>query len=249
MPITRVYRIADRNIEISSLHGMVHEMASDFICDAAPEFCVAVGQAEIDRERAAAGHDVGVQLENGYCIGGIRSDAYLETLAVYRGIADKMPDYDSILMHGSALALDGTGFLFTAPSGVGKSTHARLWRELYGDRVQMINDDKPLLQIREDRVTVFGTPWNGKHHLGGNVSAPLRAVCFLARGKENAIRPVSAGEAYPLLLGQIYRPVDAAALIKTLKLADRLSCSVRFYRLECNMEPEAAKLSSETMKG
>ena len=249
MPVTHVYRIADRNIEISSLYSMVHEMSSGFLIDAAPDFRVAVGQAEIDRERAAAGRDVGVQLEYGYCIGGALSDAYLETLAVYRGIADKMPEYDSILMHGSALALDGTGFLFTAPSGVGKSTHARLWRELYGDRVQMINDDKPLLRILDDQVTVFGTPWNGKHRLGGNLSAPLQAVCFLARGRENAIRPVSSHEAYPLLLRQIYRPADADALMKTLKVADRLLSSVRFYRLECNMEPAAAKLSSETMKG
>ena len=249
MPIVHVYRIADRNIEISSLHSMVHKMSSDFLCDAVPELSIAVGQTDIDRERAAAGQDVGVQLEHGYCIGGTLSDAYLESLAVYRGIADKMPDYDSILMHGSALALDGTGFLFTAPSGVGKSTHARLWRELYGNRVIMINDDKPLLHIGNERVTVFGTPWNGKHRLGGNVSAPLRAICFLTRGKENAIRLISIQEAYPLLLRQFYRPADPAALVKTLRLADRLLGSIRFYRLECNMQPEAAKLSSETMKG
>ena len=227
MPIVHVYRIADRNIEISSLHSMVHEMSSDFLCDAAPELHIAAGQADIDRERAASGHDVGVPVGNGYCVGGAATDAYLETLAVYRGIAECMPAYGCFLMHGSALALDGTGFLLTAPSGVGKSTHARLWRELYGDRVQMINDDKPLLRIREDQVTVFGTPWNGKHRLGGNLSAPLQAICFLARGKENKIRPVTAREAYPLLLQQLYRPADAAALMKTLQLADRLLSSVR----------------------
>ena len=66
--------------------------------------------------------------------------------------------------------------MFTAPSGTGKSTHARLWREAFGERVVMINDDKPLLLVRPEGVTVYGTPFRGKHGLGGDRSAPLRAI-------------------------------------------------------------------------
>lgn len=52
----------------------------------------------------------------------------------YRKIAEKLVQYDVMLFHGSAVAVDGIGYLFTAKSGTGKSTHTRLWREYFGDR-------------------------------------------------------------------------------------------------------------------
>ena len=72
-----------------------------------------------------------------------RSGPALESLALHRLLAERLPDYDVLLMHGSALSMDGIGYLFTAPSGTGKSTHAALWRQVFGERVQMLNDDSP----------------------------------------------------------------------------------------------------------
>ena len=43
-------------------------------------------------------------------------DEYLETLAVYRKICDRMPERDTFLFHCSAVAVDGKAYLFTAPS-------------------------------------------------------------------------------------------------------------------------------------
>ena len=151
-------------------------------------------------------------------------------------------------MHASAIAVDGEAFLFTAPSGTGKSTHVRLWRELLGERAVMINDDKPLLRVADGKATVFGSPWNGKHRLGANTSAPVRAICFLERSTENRIREVPPAEIYPGLLAQTYRPENAEALLRTLKLLKRLQQCVRFYRLGCNMNPDAAVLSYQRMK-
>ena len=227
------YRIAEINIEIVSLYDRVHALCRDYQTDGAPELAVTVTEADIARERETAD--------------GPYPDDYLETLAVYRQIAEAMPARDTLLLPGSAVAADGVGYLFTAPSGTGKSTHARLWRELLGERAVMINDDKPLLRIGPEEITVFGTPWNGKHHLGENMAAPLRAVCFLERAGENAIRRISPAEAYPRLLGQTYRPQKAAAMKKTLALLDDLCRRVSFYRLGCNMELSAARLSYETM--
>ena len=60
---------------------------------------------------------------------------------------------------------------------------------------------------------------------------------------------ISAREAYPVLLRQIYRPLDPAAMARTLALIDKLQKNVRFYRLGCNMEPDAAQVAYEGMKG
>ena len=117
-----------------------------------------------------------------------------------------------------------------------------------GDRAVMVNDDKPLIRISDSGAVIYGTPWDGKHRLSSNIAAPLRAICLLERGEENQIEPITARKAYPMLLQQVYRPADPAALAKTLALLDRLAVSVKLYRLGCNREPEAARLSYETMR-
>lgn len=238
-----IYRIADKNIEICSIYSDVHTLCSDYRYEGEPDFTVEILQRDIEfeRERSAAedraqGHDV---IEY--------SDGYLETLAVYRKIADRMLDYRTILFHGSCVAVDGVGYLFTAKSGTGKSTHTRLWREYFGDRAVMINDDKPLIRISDEGATIYGTPWMGKHGLGMNASVPLSAVCVLERDSENRIVRVEKKSIYPMLLQQTHRPGGAADMAKKLRIIDDLAARVGLYRLGCNMNIEAASVAYEGM--
>lgn len=244
--MTGLYRLAERNIRVISLYGDVHRLCAEYRADdAAADFTVKTTRADIDFEREKSEREDALQ--------GIPprtfSDGYLELLAVYRGIAEKMPSYGTVLFHGSCVAVDGEGYLFTAKSGTGKSTHARLWRELLGERALMINDDKPLIRAGEAGAVVFGTPWDGKHRLSANTAVPLKAVCLLERAERNAIRPITVSEAYPMLLQQVYRPMDGAAMQKTLTLIDDLAASVSLWRLGCNMDIEAARIAYEAMKG
>ena len=175
------------------------------------------------------------------------SDAYLETLAVYRKIAVRMLQHDTLLMHGSAVAVDGKAYLFIAASGTGKSTHTRLWREHFGTRAVMVNDDKPLVRVKEDGVTVCGTPWDGKHRLSTPMEAELAGICILQRGERNEIQRITPREGYPFLIQQSYRPQDMQAMLKTMQLLERISKQVGLYRLHCNMQPEAAVVAFEGM--
>ena len=173
----------------------------------------------------------------------------LEVTAVYRKIADKMLDYNTFVFHGSVIAVENQAFLFTAKSGTGKSTHTRLWREYLKDRAVMVNDDKPLIQISEQGVIAYGTPWNGKHHIGENISVPLKAICILTRAEENHIVKISKSQAYPMLLQQVYRPQNQERMQKTLALIDNMAETVELYRLGCNMNLEAAEIAYNEMKG
>lgn len=243
--MTDTYRFANTRIQITSLYPHVHELCSDYCTGGQADFAVETGQADIDFERQRSARED--EVEGLPC----RSftDAYLETLAVYRKIAERMPFCGTVLFHGSCVAVDGAGYLFIAKSGTGKSTHTRLWREQLGERAVMVNDDKPLVHLIDAGAVIYGTPWDGKHRLSHNTSAALKGVCILERAEENSIRPVTAGEAYPMLLQQVYRPMDTAAMDKTLMLIDRLAASVRLWRLGCNMSIEAAKLAYDAMKG
>ena len=175
------------------------------------------------------------------------SDAYLETLAVYRKIADCLLSCDTLLFHGSVIAVDGEGYLFTAKSGTGKSTHTRLWREYFGERAVMVNDDKPLLRITDSGVTVYGTPWDGKHRLSTNIAVPLKGICILTRNAKNHIEPVEPHAVYPLIVQQTNRSLSADGMKHTLSLIDRMLHVVPVYRLGCNMDIEAARVAYEGM--
>ena len=115
-------------------------------------------------------------------------------------MAEKLIEKGVLLVHGSALCVDGQAVVFVAPSGTGKSTHARLWREVYGEQIWMINDDKPMLKIEGDQVLVYGTPWDGKHHLSRNASAPLKAMVHVKRSESNAIMPLNRADAFPVMM-------------------------------------------------
>ena len=238
------YKIADKVVEVTSIYAEVHEYCTDYLTDEPADYSITTTQADLDYESEKSAREDEIE--------GIPTrrfpDSYLEELAVYRKIAEKMISYDTILFHGSVVAVDGVGYLFTAKSGTGKSTHTRLWREYFGDIAVMVNDDKPLLHIADSRVIVYGTPYNGKHRLGTNISVPLKAICILTRAADNHIEPITREQAYTMLLQQVYRPADMLKMAKTLELVDSLADNVKLYRLGCNMDISAAKVAYEGMQ-
>ncbi|MCR5576944.1 MAG: hypothetical protein K6F56_08050 [Oscillospiraceae bacterium] len=237
------YRIAEKVFEIRSQYALGRKTGEDYRTEAPADYVLELTQAHIDRERQWLAAGSGAEAAARW------PDAWLEEMAMHRMVSETLIECGAFLMHGSCIAVDGVGYLFTAPSGTGKSTHARLWRELLGERAVMVNDDKPMIRIGETAAIAYGSPWNGKEGLGDNISVPLRAICFLSQAKENRIEEISGLEAYGPLMQQIYRPRDPLLVQKTLTLADKLLERVRLYRLGCNMDPAAAALSYGVMSG
>lgn len=238
-------RLAGRVVEINPLYDYIRDYCCDYITEEEADFSVKTEESDISFEQEKSDREAITEGRRPSQYNG----GYLETLSVYRKIAEKMPFYDTLLFHGSVIAVDNEGYLFTAKSGTGKSTHTRLWREMLGERAVMINDDKPLLKINGQGVTVYGTPWNGKHRLSTNRSVPLKAVCILTRSEENFICKITAKEAYQMILQQIYRPYDRLAMAESLRLTDLLMKNVQLYRLGCNISTEAARTAFNGMNG
>ena len=182
---------------------------------------------------------------------GIRPRVYtgphLERVAVQRKFAEHLFERDTLLVHGSTVAVDGKAYLFTAACGTGKSTHTRLWREVFASRAAMVNDDKPFLAITDYGVTAYGSPWCGKHGLGSNIAAPLQGICILERGTENRIHRIPAEEALPMLLHQSYCPLDPQKLPKFRQLVQALADRVPLWRMTCTKDREAALVSHAAM--
>lgn len=167
---------------------------------------------------------------------------YLETLALLRKISERLPEYNCFLMHGAVAAADGKGYMFTAPSGTGKSTHINLWKKYYAN-VTIVNGDKPFIRIKDSGVWAYGTPWAGKEGWQENVTVPLRAICILGRGEDNRIEKMSLIQALPYIMRQIHYTDDPDMAGRILELLDQMMADVPIYWLECDMSREAAECS------
>ena len=235
--------LASTIIEASTIYASTKDYCQSYFAEGESDFSVVVIPEDITFEQNQAAREDALE---GLPIRKF-SEATLEITALQRKIAEEFYARNILLFHGSVIAVDGGAYLFTAKSGTGKSTHTRLWREVFGDRAVMVNDDKPFLQLTENGVIAWGSPWNGKHRLGNNIGVPLKAICILERGETNKICPVSAAQALPMLMQQSQRPQDRSKLPLYLDLIDKLSSRTAFYRMQCNMDPEAAIVAYTAM--
>lgn len=173
-----------------------------------------------------------------------------EEIAEYMGtglmFAQHLLAFDGSFLHASAVVLDGKAYLFSAPSGTGKSTHTQKWCRLFG--AEYLNDDKPALRLVDGVWMAYGTPWSGKHDLSKPVGAPIGGIAFLKRGEENSIRPFPAKEAVPLFMSQsLWRLYKPESMQRQLSLVDKLFRQLPVWELTCRNDDEAALLSHRVM--
>lgn len=170
---------------------------------------------------------------------------YLESGAHFQ---TQLLQYDGIVLHSSAVVVDGKAYLFSAPCGTGKSTHTGLWQTLFGEKASIINDDKPALRRIDGRWYVYGTPWCGKDGININSKAELAGICFLKQAKCNRIRRLSLQEALRKILWQTINKFKKEERVDLmLSLLEKLVYEVPVFELENKPELEAAQLSYETM--
>lgn len=161
----------------------------------------------------------------------------------YRGLVK----HGGMMIHSSAVVMDGRAYLFSAPCGTGKSTHTKLWLKTFGERAQILNDDKPAIRLVDGVWYAYGTPWSGKYDISTNTRVPLAGICMLRRGEENKIEPYGGAAAVKEILEQTARVNHPEYMMNMLGLIDKLFEKVPVWKLECNMEPEAALLSHKVM--
>ena len=228
--------LADKYIEINSVYDALRNFFKDYlVTDVTPDFSVSLNQEDISAEQE-------VTSENQF------SPTYLETLALLRKLAEILPSHNRILMHGASISYNEHAYLFTAPSGTGKSTHIRLWKKYLGDDVKIVNGDKPFISL-EDEPVIYGSPWAGKENWHRNCKMPLKGICFVQRGTTNSIRRIEASDCLSLLFKQVYLPADTLAAGLTIELVDMLIKKVPQYVLTCDKAEVAVRCSFEALTG
>ena len=225
--------IAGIVFEISPLFESTRDYCRSYWTDRTPDFQILVSGDDLRLEQRLL--DLEADEE------GLKrrrfSDMFLERSVIQRKVAEFLVTRNILMLHGSTIAVDGSAYLFTAACGTGKSTHTRLWREVFGERAVMVNDDKPFLRMDGDSVLACGSPWTGKHGLGSNVCYPLKGICILKRGHEDRIRRIEANEAREMLLHQSFQPEGDD---RVSPMVEMLMESVSLWEMECTKNHSAA---------
>ena len=233
-----ILEIAGLATYVQPMFFSTREYCRPYLTDRQPEFFIAVTEEDLIRQQAILDHEADQE--------GLRrrkfTDPFLERTVIQEKIAKKLLDADTLLMHGSTVAVDGQAYLFTAPCGTGKSTHTRLWRDQFGDRAVMVNDDKVFIQLRQECVLAYGSPWTGKHGIGTNISAPLKGICFLQRGAKNQIEKAAPDKWLQELIHQCFLPDERYS-----SLVRQLAQKVPLWEMSCTKDTQAAIISYETM--
>lgn len=223
-----IYRIADMKIKYETNSNYILQRLRPYIIeDKEYDYEVIVSEDDINYEQSLT-DDIGINM--------------LESSALFRYICKNvLESYNGIFLHCAALKYNGKAYLFTAPSGTGKTTHIRLWMKNLGDRVEIINGDKPILRKKGDDIIVYGTPWQGKENYGSNISATLGGIFLLNRGTENSVEKATVKDSISFLLSQTLRPYEKENMIKLFEMIECIVKNIPIYHLKCNMENQAVQ--------
>ena len=185
-----------------------------------PDYFISVSKEEIE---------IGKMLSESGGMNQVASGVILRKLAMWLLEKER-----TLFIHGSVVAYHGAAYLFTAPSGTGKTTHSRLWIKNLPD-AYILNGDKPFVSTGE-KIMAWGSPWCGSERYNRNEGVELKAICFLKRAEKNLITEITADEAIPLLASQTGDPDpdDYRTKIWMMEALEQFRGRVKFYRYEMN---------------
>lgn len=153
-----------------------------------------------------------------------------------------------LILHASAVLYQGKAYVFCAPSGTGKSTHAALWQNHFGAKV--LNGDKVVLYAAEQGVMASGSPIAGSSGIYCQDTAPVAAVYLLKQGPKNIITPVSRRTAALSLYALAVKSDDDPDFnSKLLDLAVSFEKQLKVFSLECLPEKSAVECILKNQKG
>lgn len=183
----------------------------------------------------------------------LQSNSLEQLLSKFRLSAFLSPEqvllrHNAFLLHASVIDWQGRGILFTAPSGVGKSTQANLWHRLEG--AEILNGDRAVIRLHQGQFRAYGSPYAGTSGIYNNHSVPITAIVSLSQATENSLEPLSPLAAFQ----RLYRESTVCAWNKEFvdKLSDCLTeliGSVPIYSLACRPDGGAVAILKNAITG
>lgn len=227
-------RIAELNIEFINRGRYFERIAEKYAADfSSPDITLSASDEDIEKEKSLSPTVV--------------RSGIAESTVFCRKLGHRMPGFDGYILHAATFELEGRGIAFVAKSGTGKSTHMLNWVELFGEKLSIINGDKPVVRLKDGLPYAYGAPWCGKEGLSLNSSTRLTDICFIIRSDENKIVKLDKNDVITRLLEHVVVPSGSGNIIKLLDLIEATVRQCNVWEIYCNARPESAKVSSDTI--
>lgn len=229
------YLIADFATEFEPKHSNLKSLAKPFEYNGKKEaeICLNLSDDYINKLHSKMTPDTTIE----------QAEEFAYAVAFNRAIIK----HNALFIHSSAVLYEGGAYLFSAQSGVGKSTHTKLWQQAFGDKVQIINDDKPVVRMYDDKTIAYGTPFDGGSKIANNISAPLKAIVFIERGEENSVRVPTTTEIIQNLYSATTHKLDKSTASLMLSNIEKLISLTKFYILTCNTDISSAYIARDAI--
>lgn len=220
------YKIADVVVEMQQQFDETAYWYAPYLYDGEeePEFSINVNDEEINY---LVTEGVGI------------TPSIAENMVLGNKFNRRLMKFYGSYIHSSAMVFDGKAYLFSAPSQTGKSTHTKKWLNRFGDRVKIINDDKPSFRFINGKCIVYGTPFAGGTDVQLNTSAELGALVFIERAEENSLEKLPTSRAVSLLISQSPGRANERIGDRQLEMFSMLLSKYPAYLLRCNMDDSA----------
>jgi len=153
-------------------------------------------------------------------------------------------EQNAIFMHGSSFKYQNKGIIFTAKSGTGKSTHRAMWQRLFD--IEVINDDKNIVSLNQNRLYLSSSPWSGKHQIDNNVRQTLDAIVILYQSKTPEIKHLKLNELLPLLMPSLEALDSKNSKVWHDIFSHILKTPILYFG--CNMQDESAYMLEKELK-
>lgn len=192
-----------------------------------------------------------------FCVTRNEDDAKIHVLPRYKKYAENMwnlinkielssllLEKQALILHASFVIHEDKAILFTGPSGIGKSTQAKLWEE--NKSCEIINGDRALIKRRGGTLWAFGIPFSGSSGICFNKEAPIQGIVILEQGNGNCVCTVTEAEAVKFLYSQtaVIRRKELDVL-GTFELLEEFVAMVPVVRFICRPEKEAVSMLSD----
>lgn len=228
----KYYRIADLNVALQC-ETKTEKRAEKYLCNDFEKADIEIISDKADitsrAEKRGLSYDVAAYLIEG------------------REFCKQLLDFNGVYFHSSAVVVDNKAYLFSAPSGTGKSTHTGEWLKLFGDKAYILNDDKPVVRVLSNGIYAYGTPWSGKHDISVNRRVPLQGICFLERGEQNKIELMPKQEAIVRLFHASMHQLNRENAQKELCILEKIITRIPIYKMQCLPNTEAAEMAYNFM--
>lgn len=242
--MTGIYQIADKNVQITTAYHYFHKIYDAYRVTSYSDFAITTSKAEIEAARKNVKEEA---IIDGNSLREL-PEPYVETLLVRNKIAEKMPKYNSVFIHGSTLAVDGKGILFIARNGIASHSYCKLWQDYFGKRAEIINHDISFIHADNRKIKVYSTPWGNVNRIEKNVSFDLHTVCILDLSKRIRVESFDTVNASTLFLQKCYRPVHRLSRQKSISVIQTVIENASLYTLHVDMNRENVKTVYDAMQ-